>query len=472
MADPVAEELGGKRKRPSNVTASGEEEEESQKRQKTLSTTSTTAVATSTTTAAPAPLKEDDWEDDWEEFTRDKKKDAATAKKIRVALKRTINSDAKFSASAKFLSWPLFNVLPREGEEEPKEESPFFKPPLVLESEKEALIAASDPMPDSSVRVIDPSRIRFWDERWSTCKNISKKGVAKVLDIDHKGLEFVMDKMLVFPEGSSSATLEPISTPGVIAKLFISLPSASGGGDLVVKHPQHGDPAKTRSFTFRSFESVMVMWFSDCPHEIKEHTSPHCRIALTYDVVSHAYSHTSLASAPPSFHALGKVFSQIDRLYTNDIVLPVEESVHRSANLPSGTSLRGNDLAVMKALVAYAKIQQRGLIDGPPIALYTARVEATIDEVYVQDGDREKRTWRQLLDGEHDTLEVSDFIPHPELSCQPHGEFSEELTLFSARTWNGVAGTVSFRGDYCEGFIPARTHAAIVISILPATESN
>ena len=492
MADPVAEELGGKRKRPSTVTAStsGKEEEEPQKRQKGLTSDNvpTTTppmlnhVEEGETEAAKGGLGRPSYIGP--PAKEDAGKDAGALKKMMRALKTSSNMNLRFSASGTLDSWPLISVLPRESGAWSGDPI-LVKAPLVFESEQAALIEASDVAPhgqkdktvvDTSirnVRVVEPSRLSFWggeDSGWLTGAALPRKKIATQLGLDPDGIGFVLDKMLVYPEGSFFlAHKDTIKAPGMVATLVVTLPSIYEGGEVIVRHPV--DTSKAHTYHGSEYGATWTVWFSDCLHEIKVLASGF-RVALAYAVtIADGLPACNLATVPPYLQDLGVALTELGD-ETWDVVLPLEHKNQRYAR--SNSRFKGKDRALLASLVAYAKLQRRGLVEGPAISVYTAEVDAELilDELTWEDVEVEYEM-SHLLDterkgGYQGGISLSSFSHLPELPCEPR-EVDIENTLLSDKSVSGATCYIPFIAPYfgngSEGFEMTERATVVVISI-------
>jgi predicted 2-oxoglutarate/Fe(II)-dependent dioxygenase YbiX len=164
----------------------------------------------------------------------------------------------------------------------------------LLPVQAEQLIAAAERAPygrgeativDTDVRrtwQIGPDRVQVGGRHWQATLDRAVALAAQGLGVN-ESVAAVLYKLLVYDEGSFFVShRDTEKEPGMFATLVLALPSASSGGELVVRHQQrevkldlaNDDPSE---LTFAAF-------YADCVHEVLPITTG-CRATLVYNLI-------------------------------------------------------------------------------------------------------------------------------------------------------------------------------------------
>ena len=164
----------------------------------------------------------------------------------------------------------------------------------VPEAQIRALIEAAEHAPfgkgtetlvDTSVRdcwQIDSDRIRLAGKAWTDSFTKVMDLVAEGLGLPEARLGGELYKLLVYRPGGFFAThRDTEKVAGMVATLSVSLPTAGGGGELVVRH---GERETTFDMSAEEpSELAFAAFYADCPHEVRPVTRGH-RISLVFNL--------------------------------------------------------------------------------------------------------------------------------------------------------------------------------------------
>ncbi len=267
------------------------------------------------------------------------------------ALLRTVDRPGSFHASG------TAELLPPSLEVEGV--GPIALPLLPVQAAQ--LAAAAEPAPfgrgqdtliDPAVRrcwQVGPSRVRIGGRHWArTLGGIVARAADGLGVTGPVTAEFY--KLLLYGEGGFFVGhRDTEKAPGMFATLVVVLPSAHGGGDLVVRHAGRearlslrcGDPA----------EAAFAAFYADCVHEVLPVTQGF-RLTLVYNLIRPG----GRAPEPPDHRAEQARAAALLREWDEDgpvkLVLPLEHA-YTPAEL-GFPALKGADAAVAGVLAVAA----------------------------------------------------------------------------------------------------------------------
>lgn len=272
------------------------------------------------------------------------------------------------------------------------------------------LIATAEPAPfgrgqdtviDPAVRncrQIGPDQVRIGGRHWPrTLDGIVARAADGLGVTDPIGAEFY--KLLVYePGGFFLGHRDTEKAPGMFATLVIALPSAHGGGELVVHHG--GREARLDLRADDPAEAAFAAFYADCVHEILPVTDG-CRLTLVYNLVRRGGGRPP---EPPDHRAEQAHAAALLRAWGEDeeapskLVYPLEHA-YTPAEL-GFSALKGADAAVAGVLVAAAPRA------GCELHLALLTIEESGPAEY--SGSYDWRRGREQEEDEFEVIEVSD----------------------------------------------------------------
>jgi len=214
---------------------------------------------------------------------------------------------------------------------------------------------------------IEADLITITGKHWpKTLANIVKRA-ADGLGVDGT-VSAELYKMLVYDKGSFFLShRDTEKTPGMFATMVISLPSASEGGELVVRHKER--EAKLDLSNKDPVEIAFAAFYADCIHEVLPVTAG-CRLTLVFNLMRTGKDE---ALTPPAYETEAKHVAVLLKNWADTQPMPSGEPLETGAehdNKPkkivyplqhaytpaelSFDALKGTDAAVAKVLAAAA----------------------------------------------------------------------------------------------------------------------
>jgi predicted 2-oxoglutarate/Fe(II)-dependent dioxygenase YbiX len=275
----------------------------------------------------------------------------------------------------------------------------------LLPEQAERLIATAEAAPygrgektlvDRQVRrtwQIEPGAIRISGRQWEKTLAELVANAALGLGIrDPVAAEFY--KLLIYDAGSFFVDhRDTEKVPGMFATLVIALPSAHGGGELVVRHL-----GREVAFDLRSEDPSEVgfaAFYADCVHEVRPVTTG-CRLTLVYNL---RFLDKRRPPKAPDYGAERGRVADLLRSWPaaadapDKLILPLEHA-YTPAELSFGT-LKGADAGIASVLVAAAAEADCDL----HLALVSIEESGSAEHT----GD-----WEEEYGDELEVLEVSD----------------------------------------------------------------
>lgn len=231
---------------------------------------------------------------------------------------------------------------------------------LVAAAERAPYGRGAETILDTTVRrtwQIAADRVKIGGKHWAGTLEAILAKVAEGLGITEP-IAAELYKLLVYDEGSFFVShRDTEKAQGMFATLVLALPSASTGGELVVRHK--GREARLDLRCEEPSEAAFATFYADCVHEVLPVTAG-CRATLVFNLLRRG---RGAMPVPPSYEseqagiaALLGSWSAAKKLPDDDspekLIYPLEHA-YTSAELGFAT-LKGADAAAASVLAAAA----------------------------------------------------------------------------------------------------------------------
>ncbi len=305
----------------------------------------------------------------------------------------------------------------------------------LLPAQAEQLIGAAERAPygrggttivDTSVRrtwQIGPDRVHVGGKHWQATLDRAVALAAQGLGVD-ESVAAALYKLLIYDEGSFFVShRDTEKEPGMFATLVLALPSASSGGELVVRH--HEREVKLDLANDDPSELTFAAFYADCMHEVLPITAG-CRATLVYNLIRKGEGG---ALRPPDHQAETAQATALLQKWRNSktgaddgvpekVVYPLEHA-YSLAELDF-SKLKGADCAVAAVLGSAAPQA------GCDLHLALVSIEETGSAQY--NGSYRSR-YRRYNDDDDDEFEAGEVFDHSELLTEWRRADGERLTL-------------------------------------------
>jgi predicted 2-oxoglutarate/Fe(II)-dependent dioxygenase YbiX len=146
---------------------------------------------------------------------------------------------------------------------------------------------------------IGPDCLRLAGKHWQATLDRAVALAAERLGVDER-VSAELYKLLIYDKGSFFVGhRDTEKEPGMFATLVLALPSASSGGELVVRHQER--EARLDLANDDASEMTFAAFYADCVHEVLPITDG-CRATLVYNLVRKGKDKGG-ALRPPSYEA-------------------------------------------------------------------------------------------------------------------------------------------------------------------------
>jgi hypothetical protein len=232
---------------------------------------------------------------------------------------------------------------------------------LVIAAERAPFGRGEQTLVDTAVRrtwQIGPDQVRIEGRGWARTLSAILARVCDGLGLTEP-VQAEFYKLLLYDEGSFFAShRDTEKAPGMFATLVVVLPSASTGGELLVRHKDR--EVRLDLYCPDPSEVAFAAFYADCVHEVLPVMSGF-RLALIYNLLrpgpgrlpeppSYASQQTRLATL---LQAWGAELSRSTTDAPDKLIFPLEHA-YTSAELGFG-ALKGADAAAAAVLMAAAQ---------------------------------------------------------------------------------------------------------------------
>ena len=139
---------------------------------------------------------------------------------------------------------------------------------------------------DESVRKgwqLPPEKVRIGGKSWKTSFNAILARVTQGLGCTDAEVSAELYKLLVYDTGGFfTAHRDTEKASGMFGTLIVVLPSAHGGGELIIRHA--GREVTVDMASAEISELAFAAFYADCEHEVRPVTEG-CRVCLVYNLI-------------------------------------------------------------------------------------------------------------------------------------------------------------------------------------------